>query len=48
MEIPAKERIGKLEVEVAHLKDLSHSKDEFIRITNHEFRTPLDSIRGAY
>ena len=35
-----------LEAQVAYFKDLSHLKDEFIRITNHELRTPLDVIRG--
>lgn len=40
------ERIEELEAEVKGLRDLSNSKDEFIRITNHELRTPLDAIRG--
>ncbi len=38
--------VKKLKSEIEHLKEASHSKDEFIRITNHELRTPLDVIRG--
>lgn len=36
----------KLSREITRLKAAAHSKDEFIRITNHELRTPLDVIRG--
>ena len=36
----------RLKAELKHLKEASRSKDEFIRITNHELRTPLDIIRG--
>ena len=39
-------RVKKLEAKIKHLENLSHSKNEFIRITNHELRTPLDIIRG--
>ena len=35
-----------LEAEVARLTEEARSKDEFIQITNHELRTPLDVIRG--
>lgn len=41
-----RKHIEALEAEVAYLKELSRSKDEFIRITNHELHTPLDVIRG--
>lgn len=34
------------ETQIQQLKEASRSKDEFIRITNHELRTPLDVIRG--
>lgn len=43
---PNKDFVRRLKVEIGHLKKVSHSKDEFIRITNHELRTPLDVIRG--
>ncbi len=35
-----------LREQIASLRENSRSKDEFIRITNHELRTPLDVIRG--
>ena len=40
------DQLKRLKAEIEHLKEVSHSKDEFIRITNHELRTPLDVIRG--
>ena len=40
------ERTQHLQETVVDLKEASRSKDEFIRITNHELRTPLDIIRG--
>jgi len=42
----SKDLVKQLRAEVGHLKEVSHLKDEFIRITNHELRTPLDVIRG--
>lgn len=39
-------QIKDLQEQVSSLHDASRSKDEFIRITNHELRTPLDVIRG--
>ncbi len=35
-----------LKQEVADLREKARVKDEFIRMTNHELRTPLDIIRG--
>jgi signal transduction histidine kinase len=35
-----------LEQQIKVLRDEAKTKDEFIRITNHELRTPLDIIRG--
>lgn len=35
-----------LEQEIARLREEARAKDEFIRMTNHELRTPLDIIRG--
>ena len=40
------ERTKHLQETIARLNDASRVKDEFIRITNHELRTPLDVIRG--
>lgn len=42
----AERKISDLIKEVERLKEVSHSKDELIRIINHELRTPLDIIRG--
>ncbi|MEK7074195.1 MAG: HAMP domain-containing sensor histidine kinase [Patescibacteria group bacterium] len=39
-------QIKAYETQIQHLQEASRSKDEFIRITNHELRTPLDVIRG--
>lgn len=39
-------QIKAYEAQIQRLKEASRSKDEFIRITNHELRTPLDVIRG--
>ncbi len=46
LDIALQERVKKLEDEIASLKEISRSKDEFIRITSHEIRTPLDAMRG--
>lgn len=46
LEFEVTRRTNELESEVARLREASHAKDEFIRITNHELRTPLDVIRG--
>lgn len=46
MEMEVQKRTRELESETARLKELIRSKDEFIRMTNHELRTPLDVIRG--
>lgn len=46
LEFEVSRRTSELEAEVNHLREASHAKDEFIRITNHELRTPLDVIRG--
>ncbi|TSC62579.1 MAG: histidine kinase [Parcubacteria group bacterium Gr01-1014_48] len=35
-----------LEQQIKDLREEAKTKDEFIRITNHELRTPLDIIRG--
>ena len=43
---PSKSLVKQLKAEIERLKEALHSKDEFIRITNHELRTPLDVIRG--
>lgn len=45
-EVGLRKRTQELEAEVASLKEVSRSKDEFIRLTSHEIRTPLDAIRG--
>lgn len=39
-------RTKQLQEAITLLKEASQAKDEFIRITNHELRTPLDIIRG--
>ena len=46
LEIEVARRTKELKTEVEHLRDVSRSKDEYIRTTNHELRTPLDIIRG--
>jgi len=46
LEFEVSQRTNELETEITHLREASHAKDEFIRITNHELRTPLDVIRG--
>jgi signal transduction histidine kinase len=46
LEFEVSQQTKELEAEVTHLREASHAKDEFIRITNHELRTPLDVIRG--
>jgi signal transduction histidine kinase len=46
LEFEVSQQTNELEAEVARLREASHAKDEFIRITNHELRTPLDVIRG--
>jgi len=46
IEMGVQKRTRELESEIARLKELVRSKDEFIRMTNHELRTPLDVIRG--
>jgi len=46
LEMTFQEQIKKLEAENASLKQISRSKDEFIRMTSHEIRTPLDVMRG--
>ncbi len=46
LEIEVAQRTKELEAEVVRLRETSHAKDEFIRVTNHELRTPLDVIRG--
>ena len=46
LELDVAERVKKLREEIAMLRDASVLKDEFIRVTNHELRTPLDIIRG--
>ena len=38
--------IEMLEQEIKNLNEQARVKDEFIRMTNHELRTPLDIIRG--
>ena len=40
------ERTQHLQEAIADLNAAAQAKDEFIRITNHELRTPLDVIRG--
>ncbi|MFC1701076.1 sensor histidine kinase [Patescibacteria group bacterium] len=40
------EQISSLKSQIKNLQESSKSKDEFIRVTNHELRTPLDVIRG--
>ena len=46
LEIEVAERVKDRDAEIARLKEISRSKDDFIRITNHELRTPLDAMRG--
>ena len=45
-DIYTKKDVELLEKEIRDLKDQAKVKDEFIRMTNHELRTPLDIIRG--
>src|SRR3989344_2143688 len=46
LELEVAKRTKELKSEIEHLRDVSRSKDDYIRITNHELRTPLDIIRG--
>ncbi len=46
LELDVAARVKGLHEEISSLHDASRSKDDFIRITNHELRTPLDVIRG--
>src|SRR3989338_2691369 len=46
LESELRKRAEALEKDVASLKEISRSKDDFIRITSHEIRTPLDAMRG--
>lgn len=46
LELDVSQQVKELHEQIASLRDASRSKDEFIRITNHELRTPLDVIRG--
>lgn len=46
LEFKVDERVEKLKNELARAKEIAASKDEFIRITSHELRTPMDIVRG--
>ena len=46
VELDVAARVKDLREEIQASRDASRSKDDFIRITNHELRTPLDVIRG--
>lgn len=46
LEVRVAEKTNSLKNELARAKELANSKDEFIRITSHELRTPTDVVRG--
>lgn len=46
LEVKVDGRVKQLKSELALAKEIAKTKDEFLRITSHELRTPMDVLRG--